>query len=34
MVGPKVLCHRSSHHYGWTLLIVDASGDSKGVKIG
>ena len=34
MAGLKVLCHRSSHHCGRTLLIVDASGDSEGVKIG
>ena len=34
MVGPEVLCHRSSHHCGRTLLIVDASGDGEGVKIG
>ena len=34
MVGPEVLCHCSSHRCGRTLLIVDASGDGEGVKIG
>ena len=33
MVGLEVPCHHSSHHCDRTLLIVDASDDSEGVKI-